>query len=573
MDYANIPIGYRVQTQIPLNIKQYVASEADLQNLGTSSNLAFTYEQGIIIYAIEEGTRWEWKEVTLENDGEGLLTSNFTYPDGVVTFGIDYSNRVFNFFEYKAELPPLELIDEGNGNGIIIRGRFEDNYGSIGEGAVDLSTSFSPSSTNGATGERSFAANTGNEASGQDSAVFGNGNISSGSVSFTAGRDNIASQTASIALGNNNQSTNDNTIALGNSTIASGLYSFSGGTSVYARSFGEIALGTYSTDYSALGVIGFNALDRIFNIGNGSNGFFRSDALTILKNGLATLPSVTNALITAASNKAIITREYLESIDSNALHKSFNESFVGIKSSTNTGAALTNGISLINNGTGDSSSLIITSGSTGIGEYVFNNGSGTGIKINNTSTGNALILNTTTSGSGLNIIGQDNGSTTFSVSKIGDVTANKFIKTGGTASQYLMADGSVTISTGTIQSIIITGGWSTNQGFVVDTTIGTGKTIISITSTLICTVTNNGYAVGDIVSVSPTQPNDSGGLADSGVSVRYRADTSDRFTFNVNDRIDIPNCYNGSVGTSGAITDPVSASSGQWNMRHVILYI
>ena len=76
------------------------------------------------------------------------------------------------------------------------------------------------------------------------------------------------------------------------------------------------------------------------------------------------------------------------------------------------------------------------------------------------------------------------------------------------------------------------------NGYVVSTTLGTGKTLINITPTLICKVSNNGYAVGDVVNISPTQPVDSGGLDDSGVGIRFVPATSDRFTFNVNNRLD-----------------------------------
>lgn len=131
----------------------------------------------------------------------------------------------------------------------------------------------------------------------------------------------------------------------------------------------------------------------------------------------------------------------------------------------------------------------------------------------------------------------------------------------------------ITQSSGFLQTKIITGGWSFNQGHVVDSEIGPGKTIINVTPTLICTVSNNGYAVGDIVNISPTQTNDSGGLSDSGVGVRWRADDSTRFTFNVQNRLDISNCYNGGTGTGGPVSDPVQAQPGQWNMRTVILYL
>lgn len=98
MDFVNLPLGLRVQTQIPLDVKEYSLSEDDLSDLGPGNNLAFTYVQGLTVYCVQEKTRWEWREaVGVET---GLLPSNFVYPDGTVNFGIDYSNKAFNFFTY-----------------------------------------------------------------------------------------------------------------------------------------------------------------------------------------------------------------------------------------------------------------------------------------------------------------------------------------------------------------------------------------------------------------------------------------------------------------------------------------
>ena len=95
MDYTNKSLGLRVQTQIPLNVKEYKESEEALKDLGLNNNLAFTYEKGLIVYCVEEGTRWEWRENI--DDEEGLLPIDFIYPDNTMTFGIDYSNKSFNF--------------------------------------------------------------------------------------------------------------------------------------------------------------------------------------------------------------------------------------------------------------------------------------------------------------------------------------------------------------------------------------------------------------------------------------------------------------------------------------------
>lgn len=104
-DYNNMLGGFRVQTQIPLDVKEYSQNESTLANLGSGNNLAYTYTQGLVVYCIEEQTRWEWREVGTGEANTGLLSNDFIYPDGIITFNIDYSNRSFNFFPYLIEGP------------------------------------------------------------------------------------------------------------------------------------------------------------------------------------------------------------------------------------------------------------------------------------------------------------------------------------------------------------------------------------------------------------------------------------------------------------------------------------
>lgn len=95
-DYSNIPLGLKITTQIPLDVKSYVTNEATLKDLGSGNNLAFTYYKGAIFYCVEEGTRYQWREVV--GAEAGLMASNYTYPPNVVAFGITYSNKAYNFF-------------------------------------------------------------------------------------------------------------------------------------------------------------------------------------------------------------------------------------------------------------------------------------------------------------------------------------------------------------------------------------------------------------------------------------------------------------------------------------------
>jgi hypothetical protein len=97
-DSNNIPLGLKVLSQIPLDVKTYVDSEASLKNLGASDQLAFTYVQGAIFYCILEKTRYEWREVEAGKEDTGLLSVDYIYPEYPPVFGIDYSNKRYNFF-------------------------------------------------------------------------------------------------------------------------------------------------------------------------------------------------------------------------------------------------------------------------------------------------------------------------------------------------------------------------------------------------------------------------------------------------------------------------------------------
>lgn len=395
-------------------------------------------------------------------------------------------------------LPPLELKNEGNGDGIIIRGRNSNNYGTIGNGAIDLSVNVSTSSIMGATGNYSFTANRSNISSGHSSASLGTDNISSGQSSFTAGDGNISSGVSAISFGTLNQSTQDATTSLGYSNISSGLFSFSAGAGLFSRSYSEISVGAYCTDYSPSGIINFNTLDRAFNIGNGATAFGRSDAFTVLKNGLATLPSVTNSLITAASGKAVVTKEYVESltfIDPTALHQINNEVFSGTKFCTNSGSTQNNGLKLTNTGIFGSYVLGIDNTGVGYGAYFNNQSSGDSMHIDNSGSGNAFVASS--NGEGLNFVGQNDGINTYIVDKLGNITGNSFIKTGGLSTQFLKADGSVSIIDGSETKVtnglttIVSGNGTVATPFSIE--VSNLQKVISTSYTL--TDADNNYTI------------------------------------------------------------------------------
>jgi len=302
----------------------------------------------------------------IQNKGKGVITtltpSNLLllnpplYFTDSATATVSGNGTVVNPFVINASgTTPVdnrvfEKINEGNGIGIIIKDRIAANYGNIGLNAVDLSRSTGVSSTVGATGADSFAAGKNVTASGTDSIAMGGGFIESvsakatGDGSIAIGRGAVASAPRSLAIGtdagnpttasgvgafafNGGTASGSSSFSIGagggsissgdfsmsiGSVNASGIGSYGFGRSLIVKSFNETVLGVSNESSAApFSTTAWNSLDKLFSIGNGTSAGATSNALIILKNGLTTLPSVTNALIESASGKAIITKEYL----------------------------------------------------------------------------------------------------------------------------------------------------------------------------------------------------------------------------------------------------------------------
>ena len=244
----------------------------------------------------------------------------------------------------------------GNTTGIIKSGRTEANYGDIGLEAVDLSNSITLSGVYGATGDYSLASGDRSTASGFASVALGNGPTSTGTsatsfgfltnswgnASFVGGYFSSAKGDYSTAFGSFNNALGTNSTAFGNSTTANGLSSMAwgsatsanasystafGGDSVIANgqystasgrhniapSYGETNIGLFSTTGNTIGnPSSWVGADRIFNVGNGINLSFRSDALTILKYGDVIAPSLSIGIINSADTRVLITKEYAD---------------------------------------------------------------------------------------------------------------------------------------------------------------------------------------------------------------------------------------------------------------------
>jgi len=108
MAFIDILTSFRVPAQFPLDIKGYALSLADMQDLGVNDVKAFTYYEDMKVICVETHLTYNWREER-EIGEVGVLPVSFTYPNGAIAAGINYSNRVFNFF----------VSSEGNQNNLV----------------------------------------------------------------------------------------------------------------------------------------------------------------------------------------------------------------------------------------------------------------------------------------------------------------------------------------------------------------------------------------------------------------------------------------------------------------------
>jgi hypothetical protein len=235
----------------------------------TESNYTYDSKTGVKLLATNAATN---VDVVLQPKGNGGILAQ--QPDGAVTGG---NNRG----TYAVDLQMTRSTNYQVASG----------YASTVGGGTD----------NTASGENSIVGGgNGNAARGSYS-IVGSGfwNTASGNYSTIGGGvENTASGSYSIVGGGfwNNASGNYSTIGGGVENTSSGAFSFANGFSNTAQSYGESVLGLFATVGSGT-ASSYVATDRLFVVGNGTDGVSRSNALTMLKNGSFT--SSTGASLTA----------------------------------------------------------------------------------------------------------------------------------------------------------------------------------------------------------------------------------------------------------------------------------
>jgi hypothetical protein len=112
--------GFQVGSQTPIDDRLVAATTSALQNLGTGNVFAYKYYEGLKVLVLSNLKEYIWKE-----SATGLLTTSFTYPANIVSAGITYSNKAFNWVEY--------TTSSNLGTGTINRGTRWTSANSLGD--------------------------------------------------------------------------------------------------------------------------------------------------------------------------------------------------------------------------------------------------------------------------------------------------------------------------------------------------------------------------------------------------------------------------------------------------------
>lgn len=242
----------------------------------------------------DEQFRTTIAEVDLTNKGTGLQ---------------QLMNNVFTMQDIDDTVErPFETINEGNGDGIVIRNRVAANYGNVGLEAIDMSISDSASTTKGATGESSFAIGSNATASGVHSIAMGQNASALGSRSIALYGYASETNSTSIGTGATGGATGSRSFAAAGSAWADGLDSVSIGYFSQATESNTTALGreakARAANATAIGVGSFSEYADSTAIGGATttaaNQIALGDAHTILIAALATSTSYADDAAAAA---------------------------------------------------------------------------------------------------------------------------------------------------------------------------------------------------------------------------------------------------------------------------------
>lgn len=107
MANTNIPTSLSTSTQIPVDGKTYKNTLSEI--ITVNAEQAFTYYAGMIVTIAQNNKQYIWKEGSA---GETPISNTYTYPNGQIVEGFDYSNKTFGFYEYNTSSEPTPEPDD-----------------------------------------------------------------------------------------------------------------------------------------------------------------------------------------------------------------------------------------------------------------------------------------------------------------------------------------------------------------------------------------------------------------------------------------------------------------------------
>jgi hypothetical protein len=267
----------------PISIQFIIyEGQALTNNVYQESHTINTDASGFVVINIGEGTTGDDFNTLNWNNDAHFINVKINTGSGLVDMGTTEFKAV-PYAKVAENVSGLEAIDEGNGIGWRLVGRNPDNFGNIGEHAIDLSEAEVTSSSLGATGSNTSVFGINTSASGLASTASGIASVASGNIARAMGSGAIASGDNSTAMGSSTVASGGASTAMGSSTVSQGAFSTAMGSNTIAESHVSTAIGRYNIGGGTSN--SWVDTDPLFEIGNGVSNSNRSNALTILKDG------------------------------------------------------------------------------------------------------------------------------------------------------------------------------------------------------------------------------------------------------------------------------------------------
>jgi hypothetical protein len=207
-DLGNIIAGQNINVRFTILDEDANSYYQESHNPTTDANgvIVLSIGDGTIISGVFYGLEWRLNlyelqvEIDIENDGT-FVTFDPTPFQKVPYASFAQTSYLAEVAQTANNVTGLEQITEGSNTGWRLIGKLPEDYGLIGDHAVDLSYSTSNSTSMGATGLNAFAVGKNARASGDNSMAIGPGTTAEGEGSVAMGISNVVEPNALFTIG------------------------------------------------------------------------------------------------------------------------------------------------------------------------------------------------------------------------------------------------------------------------------------------------------------------------------------------------------------------------------------